>query len=121
MSHLNDKDTETKNPNTFSKRVFTSFSQETEGRVTAVVAKVSYQATDDKTHQRIKHSAGRCTSNSVIKVLLDSGSDDDLLFYEKGTPIHFPHLTRQVPCSWHTSNGNFLIKERSEVNLKFCD
>jgi hypothetical protein len=38
---------------------------------------------------------------------------------EKGTPMHFPYLTRQVPNSWHTSNGSFLTKRRSKVRLKF--
>ncbi len=35
--------------------------------------------------------------------------------------MHFPFLTKQVPNSWHTSNGSFLIKGRSEVNLKFFE
>ena len=30
-------------------------------------------------------------------------------------------MTRQVPKSWHTSNGSFLIKGRSEVSLKFFE
>jgi len=43
------------------------------------------------------------------------------MFHEKVTPMHFPYLTRQVPNSWHTSNGNFLTKGRSAVSLKFFD
>ena len=38
---------------------------------------------------------------TVIKVILDSGSDGDLMFHEKGTSMHFPYLARQVPNSWH--------------------
>ena len=34
-----------------------------------------------------------------IKVLLDSGSDRDLHFLQKGTDKHFPYLKRQVPKS----------------------
>jgi hypothetical protein len=45
----------------------------------------------------------------------------DLMFHEKGTPMHFPYLTRQVPNSWHTSNGSFLTKGMSEVSLKFFE
>ena len=41
------------------------------------------------------------------------------MFREKGTPMHFPYLTRQVPTSWHMSNGNILTKGRSKVNIKF--
>jgi hypothetical protein len=58
---------------------------------------------------------------AVIKVLLDSGSDGNLMFHKKGTPMHFPYLTWQVPNSWHKSNGSFLTKGRSEGSLKFFE
>ena len=91
-----------------------------EGWVTAVVAQARYQrATENQTNQRVEHSARSHPSNAVIKVLLDSGSDGDLLFHEKGTEKHFPYLTRQVPKSWRMSNGSFLTKGRSKVNLRF--
>ena len=35
----------------------------------------------------------------AIRVLLDSGSDGDLLFHKKGVTKHFPYLARQVPKS----------------------
>ena len=92
-----------------------------EGRVTTVVAKARYKATENPARKNIEHSTGRRTSNTVIRILLDSGSDGDLLFHEKGTEKRFPYLTRQVPKSWHTSNGSFLTKGRSEVNLKFFE
>ena len=44
-----------------------------------------------------------------------------ILFHEKGTEKHFPYLTRQVPKSWHMSNGNFLTKGRSKVSLEFFE
>jgi hypothetical protein len=31
---------------------------------------------------------------SHCQVLLDSGSGGDLMFHEKGKPMHFPYLTR---------------------------
>jgi hypothetical protein len=43
------------------------------------------------------------------------------MFHEKGTPMHFPYSTRQVPNSWHMSNGSFLTKGRSKVSLKFFE
>jgi hypothetical protein len=61
------------------------------------------------------------TSNSIITVLLDSDSDGDLWFHEKGMPMHFPYLTRQVPLLLHMSNGSFLTKGRSKVVLKFFE
>ena len=69
----------------------------------------------------MERSARSRPSNEVIQILLDSGSDGDLMFHEKGTPMHIPYLTRQVPNSWHTSNGSFLTKRRSEVSLKFFE
>ena len=66
------------------------------------------QATKNQATQRFKHAAGSHPSNTVIKVLLDNGSDGGLML--EGTPMHFPYLTRQVPNSWHTSNGSFLTK-----------
>jgi len=92
--------------------VSSSFNSEQEGGVTAVVAKARYhRATENQSKQRFEHSARSRPSNMVIKVLLDSGSDGDLMFHEKGMPVHFPYLTRQVPNSWHTSNRSFLLKE----------
>ena len=41
-------------------------------------------------------------------------------FYEKGKPKHFPYLTRQVPCSWHTSNGVF-HKRRGKLLIRFFE
>ena len=40
---------------------------------------------------------------------------------KKGTVKHFPYLTRQVPKSWHMSNGSFLTKGMSNVSLKFFE
>jgi hypothetical protein len=84
----------------FLNSVSSSFNGEKEGRVTAVVAQARYQkATKNQTKQRLEHSARSRPSNVVIKVLLDNGSDGDLMFHEKGMPMHAPYLTRQVPTS----------------------
>ena len=99
-----------------------SFKNEQEGRVTAVVAKVKYQqATENQAKQKIEQSARCRPSNKVIQVLLDSGSDGDLMFHEKRTSMQFPYLMRQVPNSWYTSNGSFLTKRMNEVCLKFFE
>ncbi len=102
--------------------VSSSFNSKQEGRVTAVVAKARYhRATENQAKQRFKHSARSRPSNTIIKVLLDSGSDGDLMFHEKGMPLNFPYLTRPVSNSWHTSNGIFLTKGRGKVSLKFFE
>ena len=64
-----------------------------EEQVTALVAKACHRTTENPAHKNIKHSTGSHTSNTVIKILLDSGSDDtdgDLLFHEKGMENTFP-------------------------------
>jgi hypothetical protein len=61
------------------------------------------------------------TKEKPIRVLLDSGSDGDLLFHQKGKPKHFPYLTRQVPCSWHMSNGVFQTKRRGKLLIRFFE
>ena len=42
---------------------------DSEGRVTAVVAKVKYEATKSQARRKIEHPGRRCTSNNIIKVL----------------------------------------------------
>ena len=85
------------------------------GKVTAVVAVAKYGSA---CHHK---SSKKAAKEKLIRVLLDSGSDGDLLFHEKGRPKHFPYLTRQVPCSWHTSNGVFQTKGRGKIPIKFFE
>jgi hypothetical protein len=68
--------------------------------------------------------SGRLSSKKVpvkktIRVLLDSGSDGDLLFHKKGAAKQFPYLARQMPKTWHTSNGDFHTKWKGDIQLKF--
>ncbi len=85
------------------------------GKVMAVAALAKYgQAHHHK-------SSKKAAKEKLIRVLLDSGSDGDLVFHEKGSPKHFPYLTRQVPCSWHTSNGVFHTKGQGELPIKFFE
>ena len=92
-----------------------------EGNVTAVVVKVKYTVPDSQAYRKSKHPGRRCTSNNNISVLLDSGSDGDLWFHEKGTPMHFPYLTRQGPISCLMLNWSFLTKGRSHAVLEFFE
>ncbi len=71
--------------------VNSTFKSEKEGTVTAVVEQARYhKVTENRAKLRFEYSAGSCPSNTVIKIPLDSGSDGDLMFDEKGTPMHFP-------------------------------
>ena len=87
--------------------------------VTAVLA-VQKLATGSQSSTKLKHLS-RSRKNSFLRVLLDTGSDGDLMFHKKGTIKRFPYLNRQVPKSWHTSNGCFHNKGRGEVTLKFIE
>ena len=76
--------------------VNSSFKSKKEGRVTAVIAQARYKKeTKNQAQQRLKQSARSRPSNAVFKVLLDIGSNGNLKFHEKGTPMHFPYLTRR--------------------------
>ena len=71
--------------------VNSSFNSKQEGGVTAVVAKARYhRSTKNQAKQRFKHSARSRPSMTVIKVLLDNGSDGDLMFHKKEHPCIFP-------------------------------
>jgi hypothetical protein len=59
--------------------------------------------------------------SNKINVLLDSGSDGDLYFLPKEKDKSFPYLTRQVPKSWHTSNGSFQTNGRGKIRVKFFE
>lgn len=53
---------------------------------------------------------------TIARVLLDSGSDRDLLFHKKGASKHFPYLTRQVPKHGICRMGTSKLKERNLFN-----
>jgi len=54
------------------------------------------------------------------RVLMDSGSDGDLLFRKKGKKTHnVPYMIRSVPQSWHTSNCIFSTEKIGNLDLVF--
>jgi hypothetical protein len=54
-------------------------------------------------------------------VLLDSGSDGDLMFHKKGTHKCFPYSARLVPKSWCTSNGTFHTEGKGKLEIQFVE
>jgi hypothetical protein len=75
---------------------------------------------------RPKHSHHRQHSNKhykqkLVQVLLDSGSDGNLIFVDKDKPMLIPLLKRLVPHLWYTSNGMFQTKRKAEIELNFCE
>ncbi len=88
-----------------------------EGKTTAIVAVM---------RGRPKHSHHRQCSTKHYKqklvwVLLDSGSDGDLVFVDKDKPMLLPSSKRLVPQSWNTSNGMFQTKRKAEIKLNFFE
>ena len=104
----------------FCEQSNTPSSQEKEGKVTAVAAVMTI-ASDRRPSTKRVSSKKKVRTKKVLRVLLDSGSDGDLLFHEKGTAKYFPYSTRQVPMSWNTSNGVFQTKGRGKANIKFFE
>ncbi len=75
---------------------------------------------------RHKHSHHRQSSNkhykpNLMRVLLDSGSDGDLVFVNKDKLMPCPSSKRLVPQSWNTSNGMFQTKRKAEIELNFFE
>ena len=68
-----------------------------------------------------KTSSKKVPKTKIIRILLDSGSNGDLLFHEKGTAKSYPYLTRQVPNSWCTPNREFQTKGREVLGSKFLN
>jgi hypothetical protein len=88
-----------------------------EGKTTAIVAVM---------RGRPKHSHHRQCSNKqykqkLVRILLDSSSDSDLIFVDKDKPMLLPSSKRLVPQSWNTSNGRFQAKHKAEIELNFFE
>jgi hypothetical protein len=88
-----------------------------EGRIIAIVAVMRV---------RPKNSHHRPRSNKhykqkLVRVLLDSGSDGDLVFVDKDKPMLLPCSKRLVPQLWNTLNGMFETKGKAEIELDFFE
>jgi hypothetical protein len=88
-----------------------------EGKTTAVIAVIRGNPKDGYTRQRSnKHSKQR-----IVPVLLDSGSDGDLIFMSKDKPMLLPYSKRLVPQLWNTSNGIFQTRCKARVEMNFFE
>ncbi len=68
-----------------------------------------------------RHRSNKHYQERIVRVLLDSGSDGDLVFVDKDNTILLPYSKRLVPQSWNTSNGIFHTKHKAGVELNFFD
>jgi hypothetical protein len=88
-----------------------------EGKTTAIIAVMRGKPKDGCHHHCInKHYS----KQKLVGVLLDSGSDGDLVFINKDKPLLFPSSKRLVPQLWNTLNGIFQTKRKAGIELNFC-
>jgi hypothetical protein len=59
--------------------------------------------------------------NKTIRVLLDSGSSDNLLFMKKGSSKCISIVKRVVPQSWGTSNSTFVTNKVGNIEISFVE
>ncbi len=88
-----------------------------DGKTTAVIAVMRGNPNDGYTHLRSnKHCKQR-----MVRVLLDSGSDGDLIFVNKDKPMLLPYSKRLVLQSWNTLNGIFQMQRKAQLKLNFFE
>jgi hypothetical protein len=73
-------------------------------------------------HSHHPQSNNKHYKQKLVWVLLDSGSDGNLVFEDKNKPmLLLPSSKWLVPQSWNTLNGMFQIKRKAEIELNFFE
>jgi hypothetical protein len=88
-----------------------------EGKTTAIRTVMSGKPKDGY-HQ---HCSNNHCKQKLVWVLLDSGSDGNLVFVNKDKLMLLPSLKRLVPQSWNTLNGMFQTKRKAGIELNFFE
>jgi hypothetical protein len=68
-----------------------------------------------------RYHSNKPYKQKLVWVLLDSGSDGNLVFVNKDKPMLLPYSKRLVPQSWNTSNGIFQTKHKARIELNFFE
>ncbi len=89
--------------NLLKKKNVTSNKDPPEGKTTAIVAVMRGKPK----HSHHRQCSNRHYKQKLVRVLLDSGSDGDLIFVDKDKPMLLLSAKRLVPQSWNTSSGRF--------------
>jgi hypothetical protein len=90
-------------------------SNPSEGKTTAVIAvmrgnpKYGYTCLCSNKHCKKR----------IVQVLLDSGSNSDLIFVSNNKPMLLPYSKRLVPQSWNTLIGIFQMRRKARVEPNF--
>jgi hypothetical protein len=88
-----------------------------EGKTTAVVAVMR----GNLKHGYHRHRSNKHCKKKIVRVLLDNGSDGDLVFVNKDKPMLLLYSKRLVPQLWNTWNWIFQTKRKARVELNFFD
>jgi hypothetical protein len=67
------------------------------------------------------HRSNKTHTQKLVWVLLDSGSDGNLVFVNKDKPMLLPSSKWLVPQSWNTLNGIFQTKRKAGMELNFFE
>jgi hypothetical protein len=86
-----------------------------EGKTTAIIAVVRGKPKHGHHCQR----SNKNYKQKIVRVLLDSRSDGDLVFVNKDKPMLLPFSKRLVPQLLNTLNGMFQTKRKAEIELNF--
>ncbi len=92
-------------------------SNPSEGRTTAVIAVMRGNSKDGYTRQ----CSNKHCKQKIVRVLLGSGSDGNLIFVNNDKPMLLPYSKRLVPQSWNTLNGIFQTWPKARVELNFFE
>jgi hypothetical protein len=88
-----------------------------EGKTMAVIAVMRGKLKYGFHHQ----CSNKHFKQKLLRVLLGSDSDGDLVFVNKEKPMLFPYSTRLVPQPWNTLNGIFQTKCKARIELNFFE
>jgi hypothetical protein len=86
-----------------------------EGKTTAIIAVMRGKPK----HGHHCHCSNKHHKQKLMRVLLDSGSDGNLVFVNKDKPMLLPSLKRLIPQSWNTLNRMFQTLRKAEIELNF--
>ena len=119
ISSLNNKKSDTKVHSNYNNNItpIKFVDQNTYKNVMKVVRGVGTCSTVAAVPQLLKN--GKQTAKRVWRVLLDSGSDGDLLFPHRSNTERIPQKERFAPQKWKTSNGTFRTTKVGNLELKF--
>jgi hypothetical protein len=88
-----------------------------EGKTTAIAAVMRGKPK----HSHHCQGSNKHYKQKLVRVLLNSGSDGNLVFVDKDKPMLLPSSKRLVPQLWNTLNGMFQTKSKSEIELNYFE